>query len=62
MTEAEQLKIERLRLQIEKEREQTQNRKAQKRADTAKIVISGAIAIASALIPLLLLIFLAGRY
>lgn len=62
MTKAEQLQNERLRLQVEREREQAQKRKAQKRADIAKIVISGAIAIISAAIPLLLLIFLAGRY
>ena len=58
----DQLQIERLRLQIEKEREQTQKRKAKKRADTVAIIISGAIAIISAMIPLLILIFLAGRY
>lgn len=62
MTEKEQLQIERLRLQIEKEREQAQKRKAQKHTNIFKLVISGAIAIISAIIPLLLLIFLAGRY
>ena len=62
MTEKEQLQIERLRLQIEREREQAQKRKSKKRADTVAIIASGAIAIISAVIPLLLLIFLAGRY
>lgn len=60
MTEAERLQIERLRLQIEKERAQAQSRKAQKRADAIAMIITGAVAIASALIPLLLLLFLAG--
>lgn len=62
MTEAERLQIERLRLQIEREREQAQNRKAQKQAGAIALVISGAVAIMSALIPLLLLLFLAGQY
>ena len=62
MNEAEQLQIERLRLQVEREREQAQRRKAQKRANATKLIISGAIAIMSATIPLLILIFLAGKY
>lgn len=62
MTEQEQLQIERLRLQIGKEREQAQNRKAKKRAGTIALVISGAIALVSAIIPLLILIIIAGRY
>ena len=62
MNDFEQLQAERLRLQIEREREQAQNRKAQKRAGAVALVISGAIALVSAIIPLLLLIFLAGRH
>lgn len=62
MTETEQLQIERLRLQIEQEKERAKKQRKQDRADTVAMVISGAIAIISAIMPLLLLLFLAGRH
>lgn len=62
MTDLEKLQAERLRLQIEKEREQAQKRKAQKQTGLVALVVSGAIAIISAAIPLLLLLFVAGKY
>lgn len=62
MTEAEQLQLERLRLQVEREKERARKQRKQDRADTVAMIISGAVAIISAIMPLLLFIFLAGRH
>ena len=62
MTEAEHLQIERLRLQLAREQENARKQRRQDRADTVAMIISGAVAIISAIMPLLLFIFLAGRH
>ena len=62
MTEQEQLQLERLRLQVEREKERARKQRKQDRADIVAMIISGAAAIISAIMPLLLFIFLAGRH